>query len=119
MKTLTKLLIALAAMVLLGTALLMASISLMHRRSRNEISDLVAEIRPQMPFTAVTNRLGAPFCVFTNAQHILAWGTTTDPRILTNSVLYMFMHRAIPFRWVCVYTDTQESEVVYASWKDM
>ena len=119
MKTFAKILIALVAMVLLGTGLLMASISWMHRRSRNEISELVSEIRPQMPFAAVTNRLGAPSRVFTNAQHIQAWGTTTDPRILTNSVLHMFVHHAIPFRWVCVYTDTQELEVVYASWKDM
>lgn len=119
MKTFSTILIALVAVVLIGTGLLMASISWMHRRSRNEISELVSEFHPQMPFTAVTNRIGSPFRVFTNAQHIQEWGTTTDPTILTNSVLHMFLHHAFPFRWICVYTDTQKSQVVYASWKDM
>ena len=38
--------------------------------------------------------------------------------IVTNTVLYLFVHRAIPLRWICVYTDA-DSNVMHASWKDM
>ena len=108
----------LALLAIIGVATVMIVMDRMHAKSRRQITQIVSEIRPGMPFHAVASRLGRANETLTNSADIAVRGTTKDDKIVTNTVLNLFVHNAIPFRWICVYTD-RDSNVVYASWKDM
>jgi len=118
-KTFAKILLVVVALAFFGIVTVMVSVSRMHKKSRREITQIVSEIQPGMSFTSITSRLGQVSQTFTNPTEIQIWGTTKDQSILTNSTLHMFVHDAIPMRWVCIYTDRDAQTVVYASWRDM
>jgi hypothetical protein len=118
-KTPAKILVTLAVIAILGVVAVMVTINHIHQKSRRQITQLVSEIQPGMSFSGVTSRLGQVSQVFTNPAEIQTWGTTKENRIVTNSTLHMFFHDAIPFRWICIYTDRNSQTVTYASWKDM
>ena len=119
MKSFAKILIMLAVIVSLGVVAIIVTVNHMHEKSRRQITQLVSEIQPGMSFSSVTSRLGQVSRVFTNTTEIQTWGTIMEDRIVTNSTLHMFVHDAIPLRWICIYTDRNSQTVTYASWKDM
>ena len=119
MKAFLKALMVFVVLALLLIVGFMGTISFLHARSRQQISRLVSEIRPGTPFSDVVSRLGRESQTLTNASEIESYATTGQPRTLTNSSLHLFVHRAIPLRWICVYTDRESQSVLYASWKDM
>lgn len=119
MKTLAKVLIAIAVLTVLVVGGFMATISAMHAKSRREITQLVSQIRPGTAFSSVAARLGPEWQTLTNVAEIESYGTTKDQRIVTNSALHMFVHGTIQPLWVCIYTDRGSQTVLYASWKDM
>ena len=117
MHTAFKILGVLAVLALAAFLTVIIVVERTRAKSKREITHIVSQIRPGMPLHHVT-ALGPIRQTITNATNIVLWGTTKEDKIVTNSVLNMFIHNAIPFRWICVYTDHQ-SNVVYASWKDM
>lgn len=119
MKTLFKVLIVIVALAIVFTGGFMVAISVVHAKSRRQISQLVSGIQPGTPFSTVASRLGRESLTLTNAADIESYGTTKEAPIVTNSTLHMFVHEAIPLRWICVYTDRDSQTVVYASWRDM
>ena len=118
-KTLLKVLIAIVLLAILVIGGFMVTISVLHAKSRRQITQLVFEIRPGMSFGSVASRLGPESQTLTNVVDIESYGTTRDAGVVTNSTLHMFVHHAVPFRWICVYTDRDSQTIIYASWKDM
>jgi hypothetical protein len=118
-KTLLKVLVAIVLLAILVIGGFMVTISVLHAKSRHQITQLVSEIRPGMAFSDVVSRLGRESQILTNALHIESYGTTKEASIVTNSTLHMFVHRTFIFYWICVYTDRDSQKVIYASWKDM
>jgi hypothetical protein len=118
-KILTKVSVAIVLLAVLIVGGLMVTIDVLHAKSRRQMTQLVSEIRPGMSFHSVTSRLGPESQTLTNAVEIESYGTTTDPSVVTNSVLHLFVHRAFIFYRICVYTDRDSQNVIYASWKDM
>jgi hypothetical protein len=118
-KTLLKVLVAIVLLAILVIGGFMVTISVLHVKSRHQITQLVSEIRPGMSFSAVVSRLGSESQTLTNALYIESYGTTKEASIVTNLTLHMFVHKAIPLRWICIYTDRDSQKVIYASWKDM
>ena len=119
MKAFLKALIVVVVLALLLIGGFMGTISFLHARSRHQISQLVAEIRPGTPFSSVLSRLGRESLTLTNASEMESYVTTGQSHTLTNATLHLFVHNAIPMRWICVYTDHESHSVLYASWKDM
>jgi hypothetical protein len=111
--------VTLVVIAILGIVAVMVAVNHMHKKSRRQITQLVSEIQPGMSFSNVTSRLGKVSQVYTNAGDIQTWGTTKEDLIVTNSTLHMFVHDAVPFRWICIYTDRNSQTVTHASWKDM
>ena len=119
MKTLLKIL---GAVALLGVVIIvgfMVTVSFLHAKSRRQIAQLVAEIQPGTSLSTVASRLGRESLTLTNPAEIEGYGTTKEARIVTNSTLHLFVYEAIPLRWICIYTDRGSQTVVYASWRDM
>jgi len=107
--------------VAIGAAGLIVSSNYLNQKSKRGIMQLVSELKPGTAFGAVKLRLGEPSQsqIFTNAEELEIWGTTKDKAITTNCLLFRFMHRGIPHRWVLIYTDRNTNAVVYADWQDM
>jgi hypothetical protein len=97
----------------------MVTVTVLHARSRHQIAQLVSEIQLGASFPAVASRLGPESQTLTNSEYIESYGTTKDASIVTNSTLHLFVYKAIPWRWICIYTDRDSQKVIYASWRDM
>lgn len=119
MKTFGKFLLVVGLIAVFGFIVIFISVSYLHAKSHRQISQLVSEIQPGASFLSVSSRLGRVSQILTNTVDIQTWGTTKEDCIVTNSTLHMFVHDAIPFRWICIYTDRDAQTIIYASWRDM
>ncbi|MCU0785850.1 MAG: hypothetical protein MUF81_17765 [Verrucomicrobia bacterium] len=106
-------------MVAIGAVGLIVSSEYLNHRSKRKLTQLVSELKPGTSFGVVKLRLGEPSQTFTNSEELEMWGTTKDKAITTDCLLFKFMHRGIPYRWVLIYTDRNTNAVVYADWQDM
>jgi hypothetical protein len=119
MKTTLKLLAVVIVLAILLIGGFMGTISFMRAKSHRQITQLVSEIRPGMPFTNVASRLGREVRTLTEAYDVERYGTAKQASIVTNSVLHVFAHEDRPwFYWIHVYTDTRSEAVIYASWRE-
>jgi hypothetical protein len=71
---------------------LIAVVEFLHARSRREVLQIVAEITPGTPFSAVTNRLGPVTQTFTSEKEIRS---SAQVRIPGSSQTASFMHSHI------------------------
>lgn len=117
-KTFAKILVGVFIAGLVCVVSFMGTVNYLHARSRREITRIVLQLTPGTPFSTVVSRLGKPSRTFTNTELIELWGTQKDKTVTTNSTLHMFMHHAIPLRWILVYTDKESQRVIYADWRD-
>jgi hypothetical protein len=116
--TIAKIILAIVAIGLGAVLALMLVVEGMHQKSRREIVQLVSEIEPGSSLSSVVSRFGEPSRVYTSPPEIKIMGTTEDDHIVSSSTLYLFMHRAVPLRWICVYVEPASETVIYASWRD-
>ena len=119
-KTILTMATVVVGVVVLAAVGLIASSEYLNRKSKRDLTQLVAELGPGTSFAVVKSRLGEPSQIYTNSEEIAMFGTTKDESITTNCLLFkFFMRRSIPFRWVLIYTDRNTNAVVYANWQDM
>lgn len=113
-----------AVLVIIGVSVfgvvgLIVSSNYLRQKSKRAIVRLVSELKPGTSFADVKLRLGETAQVFTNSEELEIWGTTKDKTITTNCLLFKFVNRGIPYRWVLIYTDRNTNAVVYSDWQDM
>ena len=119
LKTILIVVLTIVGVVIVAAVGLIAFSEYLNHKSKHELTQLVSELKPGTSFTVVKSRLGEPSQIFTNSGEIEMFGTTKDKSITTNCLLYKFMSKSVPFRWVLIYTDRNTNAVVYSSWQDM
>jgi hypothetical protein len=115
LKSLAFLLVGLASVVLL----FVGSVSYLYARSEAEITRIVSEIPPGTSLSTVLAKLGKPAQVCRGEPSVRGMSLGKNPALYSSSDLYMFPHRAIPYRWILVYTDKGSSKVKHADWVNM
>jgi hypothetical protein len=120
-KIILSIVLAIVGVVLIAAVGIIVSSEYLNHKSKRELTQLVSELKPGTSFANVKLRLGepSPSQIFTNAEELEMWGTTKDKAVTTNCLLYKFMHRGIPYRWVLIYADRNSNVVVFADWQDM
>lgn len=56
----------------------------------------------------------------TSVHEIHQWtkavGAQVKPELAANTILYGFIHRSPPFRYLLIYTDPNSEKVIHADW---
>ncbi|HWN96723.1 MAG TPA: hypothetical protein VNT99_16970, partial [Methylomirabilota bacterium] len=104
MKKSAKILGVLLLLVVLGVVGIIAVVEFVRHRSQREVVATVTKLSPGTPFSSAVERLGQPTQTFTNADEIVWWvernGARVEARVATNSILYTFVHRGPPPRYI-------------------
>ena len=119
MRAILKGLLVLAGVFVVASGIAIVLIDFMASRSRAEIVRIVSEIPRGTPYAAITGRLGSAARVMTNASDMAYWQPPTNRVDRDHCVLHLFPHKAMPYRWILVYTDPKSDEVLYSDWRDM
>ena len=87
----------------------------LERRSREELLQKLALVRPGVHILEIGGQLGQPMREWSNADDVLAWGRMKDESFCAGKRLSRFYASTPPCRVVDVYTDVNGT-VVYATW---
>ena len=92
-------------------------------QSKSELDDLVTRYSKVRYFSEVKEELGKPVQVLTEYEHIKSWlyeqADQSSNHSLSNSNLYLYMHKGPPFRWLFLIVDKDTNEVLNCGWTHM
>jgi hypothetical protein len=96
-----------------------AVIEFLSWRSERQVTAIVSDLAPGSPFSAAVARLGQPTRTITDVDEMRVFNRQGEKRAIPDSILYLFVHRGPPYRWVLVYTDRASQQIQHAEWQQM
>lgn len=119
MKRSVKIAAAVVLAVIFGVVGFIGSIQFLYWRSERKVAAMLSALVPGIPFSEAVTRFGQPTRTITDFEEMRAFNGREQPGAAPESVLYLFVHRGLPYRWVLVFTDRAGQTIRHAEWQSM
>ncbi len=119
MKAIIKVLTFVIAGLVIAIFLFIVTIHYFRESSKIEITRVVSDIPPGTQLSSAIAKLGKPNQVYEDEASIKNHSSGKNTEFYSDCNLYMFVHDAVPYRWILIYTDKDSIRVKRADWVDM
>jgi hypothetical protein len=119
MKAIIKVLTFVIVGFLIAIFLFIVTIHYFRESSQIEITRIVSEIPPRTLLSSAIAKLGKPNQVYEDEPSIKHYSFGKNTEFYSDCNLYMFVHDAVPYRWILIYTDKDSIRVKRSDWVDM